>query len=322
MNELMRPYQRLEVTKDNIENSYTRTLTKNTKRTYTAYIKDFFCVINLSDISVDMINSVTVDTANTFIQDLKRKGLSNSTINLKVSALKNFYSFLTRRDVKIAEYNPFDTKEGCKRLKTQKDFSRTYCATEDDASKMLAVCTEDTIVSIREKIIVTLFITTGIRREEMANIKVGDITTHRDTYLILIHGKGNKERYCVLPDDLFPVIEKYLEMRGIGWKDKDQYLLVSHAPNYIETKLSLVSIHNIIKKIAKLAKVDYTKISCHSMRRFYATESYEMGTSIEDLKDQMGHTKTETTQAYLYHTKIINTSKTNKIMEKLKGQGN
>ena len=58
------------------------------------------------------------------------------------------------------------------------------------------------------------------------------------------------------------------------------------------------------------------------MRRFYATESYEMGTSIEDLKDQMGHTKTETTQAYLYHTKIINTSKTNKIMEKLKGQGN
>ena len=311
MNELMKPYQKLQVTKDNFEIAYTRTLTKNTKRTYTAYVRDFFCVFNLSDITPEMINCVTVETANAYIQDQKNKGLSNSTVNIKISALRNFYNFLTRRDVKIAEYNPFDTKEGCKRLKTQKDFSRTYCATEDDAAKMIAACTEDTIVNMRNKIVVVLFATTGMRREEIANITIGDISTYNDTYLILIHGKGNKERYCVLPDDLFVLIENYLETRGIGWKDQEKYLLVSHAPNYIEDKMSLVTVHNIIKKTAKLAKVDDTKISCHSMRRFYATESFEMGTSIYDLKEQLGHTKIETTQAYLYHTNIVKTSKTN-----------
>lgn len=317
MNELMKPTAKTIITTDNFESIYTRTLTENTRKAYTKAICDFFQVQAIADVKVEYLKAVTVDTANQWIKQLKNNKVANSTINLKASALKNLYNFLKRRDVQIVEYNPFDTAEGCLRLKTQKDFSKGYCATEDDAHKMLAVCTEDSIIDIRNKLILLLFATTGMRREEVSNIKIKDIMKYEETYLCLIHGKGEKERYCIIPDDIYALIERYMQIREISFKDEEKYLIVNHSSNNEEGHLSLVSIHNIVKDIAKKAKANPKKLSCHSMRRFYASESFKMGTDINDLKTQLGHSNVATTQMYLYHTNIVKTSKANNILKQM-----
>ena len=292
----------------NVEEMFTNTLGKETKRAYVQAIKEFFGK-NLCNITIEDMQAVTPEMANKYAMNLLNNGLKRTSINRKLSALHSFYKFLCRRSVGIMTYNPFDSDEGCIRFKNaQKNYIAKRALVTDEVKTMFDLAKMDnSIIGVRDLLVLELLATTGMRRAEICEIKIGDIQLTQGVYAINIVGKGNKERIIVASNEVMGIINKYINMRGITMKDKDEYLLVSHANRKSGSgKVSTNMIYRIVKHYAELADIDPDTISPHTLRHTFATQCIGMGTPIQDVQQLMGHASINTTELYNHSFNIIN----------------
>lgn len=299
----------------NVEEMFTNTLGKETKRAYVQAIKEFFGK-DLCNITIEDMQAVTPEMANQYAMNLLNNGLKRTSINRKLAALHSFYKFLCRRSVGIMTYNPFDTDEGCIRFKNaQKNYIAKRALVTDEVKTMFDLAKMDnSIIGIRDLLVLELLATTGMRRAEICEIKIGDIQLTQGVYAINIVGKGNKERIIVASNEVMGIINKYMNMRGITMKDKDEYLLVSHANRKSGSgKVSTNMIYRIVKHYAELADIDPDTISPHTLRHTFATQCIGMGTPIQDVQQLMGHASINTTELYNHSFNIINNNPAEKL---------
>ena len=299
----------------NVEEMFTNTLGKETKRAYVQAIKEFFGK-DLCNITIEDMQAVTPEMANKYAMNLLNNGLKRTSINRKLSALHSFYKFLCRRSVGIMTYNPFDSDEGCIRFKNaQKNYIAKRALATDEVKTMFDLAKMDnSIIGIRDLLVLELLATTGMRRAEVCEIKIGDIQLTQGVYTINIVGKGNKERIIVASNEVMGIINKYMNMRGITMKDKDEYLLVSHANRKSGSgKVSTNMIYRIVKHYAELADIDPDTISPHTLRHTFATQCIGMGTPIQDVQQLMGHASINTTELYNHSFNIINNNPAEKL---------
>ena len=299
----------------NVEEMFTNTLGKETKRAYVQAIKEFFGK-DLCNITIEDMQAVTPEMANKYAMNLLNNGLKRTSINRKLSALHSFYKFLCRRSVGIMTYNPFDSDEGCIRFKNaQKNYIAKRALVTDEVKTMFDLAKMDnSIIGVRDLLVLELLATTGMRRAEVCEIKIGDIQLTQGVYAINIVGKGNKERVIVASNEVMGIINKYMNMRGITMKDKDEYLLVSHANRKSGSgKVSTNMIYRIVKHYAELADIDPDTISPHTLRHTFATQCIGMGTPIQDVQQLMGHASINTTELYNHSFNIINNNPAEKL---------
>lgn len=299
----------------NVEEMFTNTLGKETKRAYVQAIKEFFGK-DLCNITIEDMQAVTPEMANKYAMNLLNNGLKRTSINRKLSALHSFYKFLCRRSVGIMTYNPFDSDEGCIRFKNaQKNYIAKRALVTDEVKTMFDLAKMDnSIIGVRDLLVLELLATTGMRRAEICEIKIGDIQLTQGVYAINIVGKGNKERIIVASNEVMGIINKYMNMRGITFKDKDEYLLVSHANRKSGSgKVSTNMIYRIVKHYAELADIDPDTISPHTLRHTFATQCIGMGTPIQDVQQLMGHASINTTELYNHSFNIINNNPAEKL---------
>ena len=299
----------------NVEEMFTNTLGKETKRAYVQAIKEFFGK-DLCNITIEDMQAVTPEMANKYAMNLLNNGLKRTSINRKLSALHSFYKFLCRRSVGIMTYNPFDSDEGCIRFKNaQKNYIAKRALVTDEVKTMFDLAKMDnSIIGVRDLLVLELLATTGMRRAEVCEIKIGDIQLTQGVYAINIVGKGNKERIIVASNEVMGIINKYMNMRGITMKDKDEYLLVSHANRKSGSgKVSTNMIYRIVKHYAELADIDPDTISPHTLRHTFATQCIGMGTPIQDVQQLMGHASINTTELYNHSFNIINNNPAEKL---------
>ena len=299
----------------NVEEMFTNTLGKETKRAYVQAIKEFFGK-DLCNITIEDMQAVTPEMANKYAMNLLNNGLKRTSINRKLSALHSFYKFLCRRSVGIMTYNPFDSDEGCIRFKNaQKNYIAKRALVTDEVKTMFDLAKMDeSIIGVRDLLVLELLATTGMRRAEICEIKIGDIQLTQGVYAINIVGKGNKERIIVASNEVMGIIKKYMNMRGITMKDKDEYLLVSHANRKSGSgKVSTNMIYRIVKHYAELADIDPDTISPHTLRHTFATQCIGMGTPIQDVQQLMGHASINTTELYNHSFNIINNNPAEKL---------
>ena len=299
----------------NVEEMFTNTLGKETKRAYVQAIKEFFGK-DLCNITIEDMQAVTPEMANKYAMNLLNNGLKRTSINRKLSALHSFYKFLCRRSVGIMTYNPFDSDEGCIRFKNaQKNYIAKRALVADEVKTMFDLAKMDeSIIGVRDLLVLELLATTGMRRAEICEIKIGDIQFTQGVYAINIVGKGNKERVIVASNEVMGIINKYMNMRGITMKDKDEYLLVSHANRKSGSgKVSTNMIYRIVKHYAELADIDPDTISPHTLRHTFATQCIGMGTPIQDVQQLMGHASINTTELYNHSFNIINNNPAEKL---------
>lgn len=299
----------------NVEEMFTNTLGKETKRAYVQAIKEFFGK-DLCNITIEDMQAVTPEMANKYAMNLLNNGLKRTSINRKLSALHSFYKFLCRRSVGIMTYNPFDSDEGCIRFKNaQKNYIAKRALAADEVKTMFDLAKMDnSIIGVRDLLVLELLATTGMRRAEVCEIKIGDIQLTQGVYAINIVGKGNKERIIVASNEVMGIINKYMNMRGITMKDKDEYLLVSHANRKSGSgKVSTNMIYRIVKHYAELADIDPDTISPHTLRHTFATQCIGMGTPIQDVQQLMGHASINTTELYNHSFNIINNNPAEKL---------
>jgi len=295
---------------------YSKTLSNNTRKAYIKDLKDFYSVSDLNNITMEQVLSVNVSSAQQFRESLMAKGFKPSTVNRKLTSLSNFYNFLCMHEVGIMSYNPFSTKEGLRRVKQNKRYSNTRCLTKDEVSMMVqASLSNQSIEGIRNSLVVLLMATTGMRRSELINIKIGDIKKTCGKDVIEIVGKGEKERYVVVSTIVKKIINRYLNLRKLTYQDRDNYLLVNHSKRYYNEEHSITdkTIYNIIKEIASKSGIDTDNLSPHCLRHTFITESLSLGCKLEDVQDIVGHADISTTRRYDHTNRVINNNPAEKL---------
>ena len=277
---------------------------KFSNNTVVAYVKDVdtfknFCFENHN---LKNISKVPYSTIRDWIINLSEKKLSALTINRKISSLSKFYDFL----IKIQEIKS-SPLQNHKRLKVQKKIIIPF--SEDEVLRVIDVFSNN-FEGKRNLLIVDMLYSTGIRREELINIKINDLQLNQN--LIKVLGKRNKERLVPLIIDLKKRIEEYLKHRK-EIKTNFPFLFITKTGKKIGPSLVYRVVKNYFSKVSSKVKT-----SPHVLRHSFATHMLNNGADINSIKEIMGHSSLASTQIYtkIKLPKIINDYKKNHPRER------
>lgn len=271
---------------------------KYSSHTLTAYINDlrFFQDFLKSEYDFENLEKVNYNQIRRWIVSLVENGISNNSINRKMASLKSFYKFLIK--TKQIELNPILKH---KALKTPKVIQIPFSEKElnDVLNNLIYPHGFD---GIRDKLIIDLFYTTGIRRSELINLKNQNIDLSNETIKVI--GKRNKER--ILP--LLPLIVNQIKVYNREKenlkhiKNPEYFFLMS---NGIKTNDSFVyrlinyCFSNVSEKI---------KRSPHVLRHTFATHMLNNGADLNSVKELLGHSSIASTQIYT-HSSLLELQK-------------
>ena len=265
----------------NLEKKYsahTITAYKNDLQSFKKFLEMEYAQENLREVHYSQIRNWIVN-----LVDIK---VSNRTVNRKVSALKSFFTFLQK--TKQIDYNPLSKHKSLKiekRLQVPFSFKEINTVINDidkDAN--------DDFESLRNRLIVELFYSTGIRRAELINIKQRDVSFSDKTVKIL--GKRNKERFVPLLESVIQTLNRYLALKKefeIGLEE----LFITEKGNKIYETLVYRIINHYFGQVSSKEKR-----SPHILRHSFATHLLNEGADLNSVKDLLGHSSLASTQVY------------------------
>lgn len=265
---------------------------KYSKLTIHAYQKDIvefsgFIGLEYGNNSIDTVNYSQIRS---WIVSLVEKGISNRSINRKVSALNSYYKFLLKTE--NIQINPLAKHKALKTSKKiQVPFSETEIATVLDDINY-----DNDFEGVRNKLIIELFYSTGIRRMELIELKLKDIDFSNKTLKVL--GKRNKERYVPLLDMVMESLKVYLGFRNQleHISDKEVLFLTKNGVKIYETL-----VYRIINEYFSLASSKVKK-SPHILRHSFATHLLNQGADLNAVKELLGHSSLAATQVYTHNS--------------------
>jgi len=224
-----------------------------------------------------------------WLMHLSDKKLSERTINRKIATLKSFYKFLIKTGT--IQTNPTATLSG---LKVHRKLPVPFSQTEMDLLFDSDLFPDD-FEGFRDRIIVALFYTTGIRRAELINIKMIDVDFHKKELKIL--GKRNKERIVPLLNSMLHDIEVYLKLREetFAMETTEPYLFVTKKGK----KMYDILVYRIINLYLSSVSVKHKK-SPHMLRHTFATHLLNNGADLNSIKELLGHSSLAATQIYTH----------------------
>ncbi|MBP42727.1 MAG: integrase [Aequorivita sp.] len=261
---------------------------KYSPHTVTAYLKDLedFNGFASAEFQYAEIVGVNYSVVRSWIVSLVDSGISNRTVNRKISSLKTYYKFLLKTGQ--IEINPLAKH---KALKTSKKIQVPF-SEKEIGNVMEMFGEENDFEGLRNRLIVELFYSTGIRRAELINIKVTDVSFAQKTLKVL--GKRNKERIVPILPTVLQSINDYLQQRSeLGSiKDTDALFLTQKGVKIYETL-----VYRIINSYFSKASENVKK-SPHILRHSFATHLLNEGADINSVKELLGHSSLASTQVY------------------------
>ena len=274
--------------------------------TVIAYKKDVETFQEFCRVKFELNNllKVTYPIIREWIINLSEKELSPLSINRKISSLSKYYDFL----IKINELKSSPLKNH-KRLKVQKKLIIPF--SEDEVLKVVDVFSKN-FEGKRNLLIVDMLYSTGVRRDELINIKLNDVLL--DENLVKVLGKRNKERLVPLVLNLKSRINDYLQFRN-EIKSSSSNFFITTKGKKIGPSLVYSVVKNYFSKVSTKVKT-----SPHVLRHSFATHMLNNGADINSIKEIMGHSSLASTQIYtkIKLPKIINDYKKNHPRERKK----
>ncbi|MCB4799592.1 tyrosine-type recombinase/integrase [Neotamlana laminarinivorans] len=268
-----------------LEKKYSRLTVKAYQKDITAFSEFVF-----TEFQDESINNVNYAQIRTWIVSLVEAGITNRSVNRKVSALNTYYKYLIKSNqIKI---NPLVKH---KALKTSKKVQIPF--SESEISEVLNSFDADkSFESLRDKLIIELFYSTGIRRIELVELKVSNIDLHNKTLKVL--GKRNKERLMPLLNSVVLTLKEYLEERNKQFKliDLDNLFLTKKGVKIYETLVYRI-INDYFSKASRKVKK-----SPHILRHSFATHLLNQGANLNAVKELLGHSSLAATQVYTHNS--------------------
>ena len=230
----------------------------------------------------DSISEVDYKVIRMYLVELYNKKYSAKTISRILSSLRSFYKYELNRG--YIKSNPCSLISNPKVEKKLPNFL-SYNEIED----IIDESSNDIKNGIRNKLIIELLYSTGIRVSEVVNIKVKDIDLVDNKILVL--GKGNKERYVLVGSVLKELLKEYLDIRV----SNSEFLIVNKYGKQISTR----SIESIIKKVVKVKGIK-NKVTPHTIRHTFATHMLNEGADLKVVQELLGHENLKTTEIYTH----------------------
>lgn len=260
--------------------------------TVKAYQKDLevFSEFVKTEFGSGSINNVNYAQIRSWIVRLVESGMSNQSVNRKISALSTYYKFLLKvGDIQVSPLAKHKALKTSK--KVQLPFSETEVKTVLDD-----FCLGDDFESVRNKFIIELFYSTGIRRIELINLKLDSIDLKNRRLKVL--GKRNKERIVPLINTVVQTAFLYLEKRnGLeNISDKEMLFLTKKGVKMYETL-----VYRIINGYFSSASSKVKK-SPHILRHSFATHLLNQGADLNAVKELLGHSSLASTQVYTHNS--------------------
>ncbi len=262
-------------------------LQKNySSNTIRGYKRDILQFINfLKKNKIKSFKSISYEDFLSYLGYLRNYGYSETTIGRKVASLKSFFKFLSAR--KIIKSNPVALLSSPKKPDRLPDF-----LTVEEVEKILNIPSGKNWQSLRDKAILELLYSTGIRVGELTSLRIGDIDFFQE--LIKVKGKGKKERIVPIGSYALKALIEYIEKRP-NKKEKNVFL------NKYGKPLTERSVERIIDKYSKKAGIG-KKITPHTFRHTFATHMLDRGADLRTVQELLGHERITTTQIYTHLT--------------------
>lgn len=255
-----------------------------TVESYRTEIKGYLDFFKEKNIKVkDIKNSDIKD----YLAYIKKSETSERTLAHNVSVIRTFYKFLLT--LKIIERNPTEFLELPKLRK-----KLPTVLSKEEVEKLLDIDLTD-CYSYRNKAMLELLYSTGLRVSELVNLELSNIDLENCTLKTI--GKGNKERIIPISDYALYYVEKYInEYRGsMLKKGVNNYVFINNHGNVMTRQ----GFFKIIKKLAAEKNIK-TPISPHTLRHSFATHLLDYGADLRSIQEMLGHSNLSTTQIYTH----------------------
>jgi tyrosine recombinase XerC len=225
--------------------------------------------------------------AREYLSNLYEKKYKVSSVCRKISSIKSFFKFLLAENILKENYFLY------LRL-PKKDQNIPVFLSQDEMFDLLNSPDESKKQGLRDRAIIEVLYSTGIRVSELVNIKIMDIDLFGE--IIKVLGKGRKERIVPIGTNSLKIVKQYIDevtlKYGLTYKD----FLFRNRMNGV---LTVRSIPRIIEKHIKKLAI-HKKISPHKIRHTFATHLLNQGCDLRSLQEMLGHVNLSTTQIYLH----------------------
>ena len=255
--------------------AHTVTSYGNDLNQFSAYLSENFSITNIAEADSKHLRQ--------WIVMLRAENMSVVSINRKISALRSFYKYFCR--IGEMKANPASRLRNIKSPKKLPEF--VPAEKMDELLDGNSIFPNDT-QGQRDKLMVELFYTTGVRESELINIKCGDIDFKSKN--ITVTGKGGKTR-------IIPLLDSVIEMLKPFMRTPNEYLFKTSKGKKMYAKY----VYRIINKYLT-ATNSVHKNSPHVLRHSFATGMLNNGADINAIKELLGHANLSATQVYTHVT--------------------
>ncbi len=227
-----------------------------------------------------------------FLAYLYAQNYTKSTTARKLATLRSFYKYLIRRG--MVSVNPLST------IRTPKQEKRLpKCLDLEQVQKLLDAPGDGDLLSARDKAMLEVLYSSGIRVSELVELEMQDIDLQEG--VLRVKGKGRKDRLTPIGSQAISAIQRYFEMRNAD--PRCQQSTHSHRVflNKHGEPLSTRSVRRKLDKYLQMAGLD-PGISPHTLRHSFATHLLNNGADLRSVQELLGHQSLSTTQIYTHLT--------------------
>ena len=257
---------------------YTITAYRNDLSSFRKFCENEFQTAEISNVSYSVIRS--------WIVSLVENKISNRSINRKVSSLRSYFNYLLKS--KQIKEHPLRKHQS---LKVEKRVNVPF--SEKEMNEVLNFFEHaNDFEQVRDKLIIELLYTTGMRRAELISLK--DTSIDLSQSIVKVLGKRNKERQLPLLNSVVETIKKYKLLRNDIDAKSDSFFITKKGKNVYPTL-----VYRIINDYFSMVSVKVKK-SPHIVRHSFATHLLSEGADLNSVKELLGHSSLASTQVYTH----------------------
>lgn len=227
-----------------------------------------------------------------FLAYLYGQNYTKSTTARKLATLRSFYKFLIRRG--LVSLNPLST------IRTPKQEKRLpKCLDLEQVQKLLDAPGDADILSARDKAMLEVLYSSGIRVSELVDLEMGDLDLVEG--VLRVRGKGRKDRITPIGSQAIKALQRYFDLRQLDLRSQNSSSSQRVFLNKHGEALSTRSVRRKLDKYLGMAGLD-PGISPHTLRHSFATHLLNNGADLRSVQELLGHQSLSTTQVYTHLT--------------------
>lgn len=271
--------------------AYLLTEKRVSENTFAAYKQDLsqfrqFCALNQLS-----LEAITVNNLKDFLLFLKKRGIAPRSQARKIATIKGLFAYGAARfglENYMQELHSPKLKKGLPAALSEEEIMQLFAEADKD----------DSLIGKRNSAMLYLMYVTGMRVSELISLKITDV--HRDTSVVLIEGKGGRQRMVPIPEGMMQMLSAYIdETRAaiLGRQISDCLFPVLYGKKLKSPTRQAFWL--VVKHIWKKANID-RPMSPHTLRHSFATHMLQKGANLRSLQILLGHEQLSTVQVYTH----------------------